>query len=406
MKFALQVARRYLFGKKSTAAINIITGISVAGIAIGSAALILILSVFNGFEGLMMQYLDRFNPDLKLVPVEGKFFTPESTLDSILLDVDGIDETSRVIEEVALFEYNDRQQIGIVKGVDQNYINTTDLADVIDEGSFDIRHGQLPHTAVVGHGIHNNLNISLRNEVLSLKVFLPNRKKRGVLDKDFRSRSLQPKGVFRINNERDNQYVLTDYDLVAGLLALSGQISAVEIDLNESAAEGQIKAELISQLGDEYQILDRYEQDESFLKIMNIEKWSSYLIFTFTLLLIIFNVIGCLWMIVLDKRKDISVLQSLGATKEMVRQIFVWEGVLISWLGFGLGLFFAIIFYVLQKQVGIITVPDGYSITAYPMELEIVDVGIIFITVATLGLLASLPAAWRAGRITAFVRVE
>jgi len=406
MNFPLLVARRYLLGRKNTHAINIITGISMLGIAIGTAALILILSVFNGFEGMMRSKLDQFNPDLKIESTQGKFFSRSDELAAKIDAIQGVSAVSEVIEEVALFEYNDQQQLGIIKGVDENYLVATDLPAAIDVGEAIIKPSGNEHYATAGVGIHANLNISLRNKIKSLKVFLPNRKKRGSFDKDFRSRSLTPTGAFRLNNERDNQYVITDYQLVAELLALSGELSAIEIRTAPEADPDLIKTALEAVLGSDYKILNRYQQDESFLKIMNIEKWMSYVIFSFTLLLIIFNVIGCLWMIVLDKKRDISILQSMGTPKSMIKRIFLYEGGLISLIGFLIGFVFAIVFYILQKTVGIITVPEGYSITAYPMELEVWDVLLVFITVMILGLLASIPASWRASRVTTFVRVE
>lgn len=406
MNFPLLVARRYLFGRKSTNAINIITGISVLGIAIGTAALILILSVFNGFEGMMRDYLDRFNPDLKIESTQGKYFAISDQLNHQIKTISGVESASQVIEEVALLEYDNKQQVGIIKGVDQEYKRATDIVEAIDAGEAIFEPSSQEHFATIGRGIYTNLNISLRNQLMSLKVFLPNRKKKGALDKDFRSRPLSVTGVFRINNERDNQYVITDYEVVADLLALAGQASAIELRVSPEADAEDVKEELQKSLGSDYRVLNRYQQDESFLKIMNIEKWMSYVIFSFTLLLIIFNVIGCLWMIVLDKTRDISVLQSMGTPKSMIKKIFLYEGGLISLVGFGIGLALALIFYGLQKTVGIINVPDGYTISAYPMELEAVDVLLVFVTVMVLGLLASLPASWRAARVTTFVRVE
>jgi len=227
------------------------------------------------------------------------------------------------------------------------------------------------------------------------------------LDQDFKSRSLYANGVFSIKNEKDHQYAIIDYNLASALLDLRGQISSLEVKLDAEVEPSEVAIALREIFPSEgYKISDRLAQDASVLKIMNIEKWSSYLIFSFTLILIIFNVIGCLWMIVLDKKKDISVLQSIGATKRMVKNIFLIEGVIISIVGFVIGLFCSVIFYILQKKVGIITVPDGFAITSYPMEMEIFDVLVIMITVLTLGVIASLPAALRAGRISAFVRME
>ena len=407
MNVSLQIARRYLFGKKKTNAINLITAISVLGIRIGTAALILILSVFNGFELLTKKNLDAFNPDFKITAKLGKFFQQDESRLQQLEKLPGIVSFSKTIEEVAHFEYNSRQQIGLVKGVDNYYLETTDLNLAINEGKALFTSDDGAAMAIVGNGVYNTLNIALSSKLESLRISVPNRRKRGALDRDFKSRSLLVSGVFMIRNERDNQYVIIDYDLAQSLLDLRGQVSAIEIKANENVGASEMRKSIASIYPEEdFEIMDRLQQDASILKVMNIEKWSSYLIFSFTLILIVFNVIGCLWMIVLDKKKDIAVLQSFGASKDMVRNIFLLEGLMISGLGFLIGLVVAGVFYVLQKTVGIITVPDGFTITNYPMEMELLDVIIILITVIVLGIVASVPAAFRARSVSAYVRME
>lgn len=406
MSFSLTVAIRYLYGKKNTNAINIITGISVFGIAIGTAALILILSVFNGFEGLMKSYLDTFNPDYKITSTEGKYFALTDSLRSHLDGIQGIEQYSIVLEELAFFEYNDRQRIGVIKGVDEHYLATTDLSKAIIDGKALFYDPQLGDMVVVGKGISDELNIGINNTLMSLKIHVPNRKKRFVGDKDFRTRPFLGAGVFQIRNERDEQYVLTNYQAVADMLALNGMVSAIEVRKSPETSDAALRLQLLRIGQEKYTVADRFEQDASFLKITNIEKWTSYLIFSFVMILIIFNLVGCLWMIVLDKRKDISILQSFGASKDMIKRIFLYEGMLISLLGFGLGLLVAIIFYMLQIHVGLIGVPEGYSISSYPMEMRSSDVLIIGVTVLIMGLLASWPAAMRAIRVSAYVRAE
>lgn len=406
MNVSFQIAKRYLFGKKSTNAINLITGISVLGIAIGTTALILILSVFNGFKALTKNQLDHYNPDLKIEAVEGKFFQiPDSSL-AQLNKVSGVEGFSRTIEEVAHFEYNARQHIGVMKGVDEHYVAVSNIDNAIREGSPIVKKDDI-YGAILGRGVYNDLNVNLSSKINALRISVPNRRKRGPLDKDFKSRSLYVNGVFSIKNEKDYQYALVDYELASALLDLRGQVSAIEIKIGEDQNDKDVISRLHEIFPSEgYKISDRLAQDASVLKIMNIEKWSSYLIFSFTLLLITFNVVGCLWMIVLDKRKDISVLQSFGATKDMIRKIFLIEGVIISIVGFIIGLIVSIVFYILQKEVGIITVPDGAAITSYPMEMEIMDVIVIMVTVIALGVIASIPAIYRAHQVSAFVRME
>ncbi len=407
MNVAFQIARRYLFGKKNTNAINYITGISVLGIAIGTAALILILSVFNGFEALTKKHLDAFNPDIKITSRLGKFFDERPEYMEQLGAIDGVQNFSKVLEEVAHFEYNSRQQIGIIKGVDNNYFEVAALDQAIKKGKATLTGAEGQTSSVIGNGVYTSLNISLKSKLESLKISLPNRRKRGALDRDFKTRSLHVSGVYSIRSEKANQYVITNYDLIAGLLDMRSKCSAIELKLNQNAPVGRIKKDLEQIFpSNDFHIMDRLEQDASVLKIMNIEKWSSYLIFSFTLILIIFNVIGSLWMIVLDKKKDIAVLQSFGASKLTIRKIFVLEGGLISGLGFVIGALLSLVVYALQKTIGIINVPDGFDITSYPMELKLADILIIFVTVMAMGFIASFPAAWRASRVTAYVRME
>ncbi len=405
MPISLTIAIRYLFGKKSTNAINIITAVSVVGIAIGTAALILILSVFNGFEGLMRGYLDTFNPDFKIVPIEGKFFYKDEAWIKELEDIDGIEVVTSTIEEVALLEYGDKQQVGIIKGVDSSFINTVPIEDAMKSGSINFKSSEFGTYCIVGNGVSNILNINLQNRFTPLTIHVPNRRKK-IIDKDFKSRPLLVSGVFSIRNERDNQYVLSSYEMVSGLLDLYDKVSSVEIKSKSGADLSRIKRDISSIVPDTYEVKDRYQQDESFLKAMTIEKWSSYLIFGFTLILIIFNVIGSLWMIVIDKKKDLSVLQSFGASKVIIKRIFYWEGALVSLLGFLIGFIAALIFYVLQKNIGLITVPDGFSTTSYPIELLWTDVLIIFVTVIVLGICASIPTSIRAAKVSSYVRTE
>ena len=365
------------------------------------------MSVFNGFELLTTSNLDHYNPDYKITLNEGKFFEIDEEAFQKLEDLPGVVAVSKVIEEVAHFEYNSKQQIGIMKGVDTKFNQVTDLENALREGSTIFKNDNNQYYAVIGNGIYNTLNISLTSKIESLRISVPNRKKRGPLDRDFKTRGLLVSGVFSIKNEKDYRYIIIDYDLASGLLDLKNQVSALEVKVDSSYSASKIEQTIASVFPSEtYNVADRLEQEASILKIMNIEKWSSYLIFSFTLVLIIFNVIGCLWMIVLEKRKDISVLQSYGATKSMIKKIFLMEGAMISSLGFLMGLMFSGLFYILQKNIGILTVPDGFSITNYPMEMHAFDVFVVMITVLILGVLASVPAALRAAQVSAYVRME
>jgi len=405
MPLSLSIAYRYLFGKKSTNAINVITGISVLGIAIGTAALIIIMSVLNGFEQVTRSYLDTFNPDIKIIPAEGKFFYSNENWISQLEDIDGVAVFTKTLEEVVFLEYGDKQHVGIIKGVDEYHNDVINLQPSMVGGDLDFSPSEYGSHAVLGQGVSNKLNVSLDNPFTPIMAHVLKRNKK-IFDKDFKSRPLLGRGVFSIKNERDNQYVITSYEVVRALLDLYGQISAIEIKMTDSANESSVLSEIRGLVGDDYEVLNRFEQDKSNLRIMKVEKWTSYLILGFVLILITFNVIGCLWMIVLEKKKDISVLQSFGGQKSFVKRIFHYEGLLISAIGFLIGFAGATLFYVLQKQYDLIGVPEGFAITSYPIEMRFFDVVVVLVTVLVLGYLASIPAASRASRVSAQVRYE
>ena len=405
MPLSLSIAYRYLFGKKSTNAINVITGISVLGIAIGTAALIIIMSVLNGFEQVTRSYLDTFNPDIKIIPAEGKFFYNDEDWIAELGEVEGVEVFTKTLEEVVLLEYGDKQHVGIIKGVDEYHNDVINLQPAIVGGELDFSPSEYGSHAVIGQGVSNKLNVSLDNPFTPIMAHVPKRNKK-IFDKDFKSRPLLGRGVFSIKNERDNQYVITSYEVVSSLLDLYDQISAIELKMTDDASESSVLKAIRKLTGDKFEVLNRYEQDKSNLRIMKVEKWTSYLILGFVLILITFNVIGCLWMIVLEKKKDISVLQSFGGQKSFVKRIFYFEGLLISGFGFLIGFVGAVLFYFLQKQFDLIGVPEGFAITSYPIEMRFFDVVIVLLTVLVLGYLASIPAAARASRVSAQVRYE
>ena len=405
MPLSLSIAYRYLFGKKSTNAINVITGISVLGIAIGTAALIIIMSVLNGFEQVTRSYLDTFNPDIKIIPAEGKFFYNDEDWIAELGEVEGVEGFTKTLEEVVLLEYGDKQHVGIIKGVDEYHNDVINLQPAIVGGELDFSPSEYGSHAVIGQGVSNKLNVSLDNPFTPIMAHVPKRNKK-IFDKDFKSRPLLGRGVFSIKNERDNQYVITSYEVVSSLLDLYDQISAIELKMTDDASESSVLKAIRKLTGDKFEVLNRYEQDKSNLRIMKVEKWTSYLILGFVLILITFNVIGCLWMIVLEKKKDISVLQSFGGQKSFVKRIFYFEGLLISGFGFLIGFVGAVLFYFLQKQFDLIGVPEGFAITSYPIEMRFYDVVIVLLTVLVLGYLASIPAAARASRVSAQVRYE
>ncbi|MEL6922841.1 MAG: FtsX-like permease family protein [Bacteroidota bacterium] len=405
MNLSLKIARRYLFAKKSTNAINVITGISVFGIAVGTAALILILSVFNGFEDLISDLSNSFNPDVKVTPVQGKYFVPGTEQLAQLRAVEGVEGVSETIEEVAFFDNNGSKTIGRMKGVDQYFQQVTRIDSTIRDGRFRLHDDELGEMAVFGYGMQGKLAINLEDYLSKVSVFTAKRKGNSRI-KPFNQGLVKASGSFFIQQEVDQEYVLTSLDFARRLLEFKDEVSALEIKVDPTADQEQLLSRIRSIMGENFHVKDRYHQNEAFLKLMNMEKWMSAAILSLTLVLVAFNLVGSLWMIVLDKRKDISILQSMGATRETIRNIFLNEGLLLSLLGILIGTAIAMILYVLQKTVGIVSIGPGFLVDTYPVSMRLFDLLVVALIVITIGLLASLPPAFRAARIDAIIREE
>lgn len=403
MNLPVRIARRYLFAKKSTNAINIITAVSVFGIAIGTAALVLVLSVFNGFEDLITGLFSSFNPDIKVTPAEGKVFTIDDEQTAKIQSINGVLFLSKTIEEIAFFENNGSQDFGTLKGVDEQYVKVTGVDSTIREGEFLLKDNDR-NLIVLGVGMRNKLSASADN-INPINVYMAKRKTRGPTDKPFRSKFAYPVGTFVIQQDYDNQYVLSDLKFAQSIMAYkNGEIGALEIKLTSDADASAVVNKIQSIMGDGFNVKDRYQQDEAFLKLMNLEKWMFYALFSLSLVLVAFNLIGSLWMIVIDKKNDISILKSMGADDSIIRRIFLNEGFLLCGLGMAIGFILAILFYVGQKTLGIIPIPEGFIVDAYPISMRVMDFIIVAITVFLIGLLASYPPARRAERVPALIR--
>ena len=407
MRLPFKFARRYLFSKKSTNAINIITGISVLGVAIGTAALILVLSVFNGFEDLITGLFSNFNPDVKVTPAKGKTFVPDSSQLYQIKSLPGVDVVSKTLEEIAVFEYKESQDFGILKGVDDQFAKVTRIDTTVAEGTYTMKRNGRP-MAVMGVGMRNKLAVNVEDYLSTISVFMPKRGRVGPLEKPFKERLIYPAGTFVIQQDFDNQYILSSLEFAQELLALPASVSALEIQLNDQVSQAESIGAIEAILGPGFIVRNRYEQDEAFLKLMNIEKWMSYAILSLTLLLVAFNMIGSLWMIVLEKKKDIAILKSMGADDRLVRDIFLSQGAFLCLLGMIAGMAVALVAYFIHTNLpgGIISIPQGFLVTAYPISLRLMDFVVIAMTVLAIGLLASIPPALRAKRVPALILEE
>ena len=407
MNLPFKIARRYLFAKKSTNAINLITGISVLGLSIGTAALILVLSVFNGFEDLIQGLFSNFNPDVKITAVRGKTFVPDSASLEKIRGLEGVEAVSLTLEEVAFFQYEDNQDFGILKGVDSNFHKINHIDSTVLEGRYTFTQGGR-EAAVLGIGMRNKLKVDVGNPFASMSVYMPKRQRVGPLEKPFRQQFVIPAGSFIIQQDFDNQYVLSSLEFARSLLLEPRAVSSLELRLSQSYPKEETVRQIEAILGVDYSVKDRYEQDEAFFKLMNIEKWMSFAILSLTLLLVAFNMVGSLWMIVLEKKPDISILKSMGATDSTIRAIFLMEGLLLCGLGMAAGYAVALGLYFIHTQLpnGLISIPQGFLVTAYPISIRIADFVVIALTVLGIGFFASLPPALRAQRVPAIILEE
>ncbi|MCO6493140.1 MAG: ABC transporter permease [Phaeodactylibacter sp.] len=409
MNLSLRIARRYLFAKKSTNAINIITGIAVFGIAVGSAALVLVLSVFNGFEDLITTMYSNFNPDIKVTPARGKTFGADTVMLEKLLALDGVQQVSRTLEEVAFFEYKDNQDFGTLKGVDENFNKVVGIDTTVKEGEYRFEENGR-QLAILGLGMRNKLAANVGDRFAEMAVYMPKREQSsgifGAQVQPFRRRYIYPGGTFVIQQEFDNQYVLASLEFARQLIGTENEVSALELRMAPGAETEEVVAAVQGVMGPDFEVKSRYEQEASFLRLMQVEKWLSYAIASLMLLLVAFNIVGALWMVVLEKQKDISILKSMGALNTTVRNIFLNEGLLLSLLGIGIGFVLAIVLYVLQKTVGIVSVPGNFVVQAYPISMRFVDFIVVALTVTAIGVLASVPPALRAMKVSALIREE
>jgi len=386
------IAKRYLFSKKSTNVINVISAITVVGIAIGTMALVVVLSVFNGLESLIVNRFNSFDSDLIIVPVSGKTFIPDSAVLQTLVNMNGVKMYSESIEENALIRYENIYHPFIIKGVSKNYPSMTGIDTMIVNGHFMLEYQDNP-VAVIGMGVSSYLSVSL-NFVSPIKIYIPKRTAAFSDDpeKAFNIKNIYPIGIYGIDPEVD-QYVIVPINFARELLEYSKEVTALEIKLKSGANSNSIEREIQKLFGNSVNVKNRYEQHEVIYKIMKSEKVIVFLILAFILLVASFNIIGSLTMLIIEKKEDIRTLQSMGMTMPEIRKLFLLEGWLISIFGALLGLFLGATICVLQQNFGIIpmqgTAPGAFIVNVYPVEMRLLDFVITFLTVLFIGYIAS-----------------
>jgi len=384
------IAKRYLFSKKSTNAINMISGISMLGVFIGSAALIIILSVFNGFEGLVLSMYDSYSPHLKVEAVKGKSFDPETPFFKQLETNAQIFSYTQVLQEKALLRYDDLQFIGKVKGVSKDFLKNNLLDSSLVQGEF-VLGDSSQQLVVIGATVQYVLGVNINNPLKRLEIYSPKKGTQSAFTPvdEFVAAYLQPVGVFQTQQE-ESDMVIVPIETARTLLQEAKNVSAIEIFLKDEEQVETFKKYLEKNLGSAFIVKNRIQQNALLYKILNSEKWAIYLILTFILVIAIFNIIGSLTMLVIDKRRDIAILNSLGASKTMISRIFLYEGLMIAMLGCFLGLLAGLAFCLLQQEFGLISMGQAnLLIDAYPVKLKIADFFLVFMTVFTISFIAA-----------------
>lgn len=371
-------------------AINIISGISMLGVLIGSAALVIILSVFNGFEDVILSLYSNLTPELKIEPRLGKTFDPNTAYFNALHDDKKTFSFTEVLEEKALIKYDGRPFIGTIRGVSFDFLKNKRLDSIIQNGSFTLRSdGQ--NFAVLGSAVQGSLGISLHNQFTPLQIYSPRRdaaSNANPLD-EFVSRSITPSGVFAVGQEFDD-IVIAPIEFVRDLLNQPINVSSLQINFKPGIDIDAVQKGIELKIGNNFIIKNRIQQNTELYKTLNYERWFIFMILIFVLIIAIFNIIGSLTMLVIDKRKDIAILTSLGANKQLIKGIFFFEGMMITITGCIAGIVLGLGFCILQQRFGLVKMGEKMSIlNAYPVSLRFIDFILVFLTVGGISIIAS-----------------
>ena len=394
MHLPLFIARRYLFAKKSHNVINIISAISAVGMAIGTAALIIILSIYNGFDELVKSTLSNVEPDILITPAKGKVFIPEGEAFDRIKANPLIDEYDLILQENVFVDYDGHQGIAKAKGVDSAFEAESPLAEHITNGEFSLHKGQLPQM-VVGAGLAYKMGMNPAF-LASAELYFPIRDRNFSLANPAASIEtvrMRPSGIFSVNQQIDDDLMIVPIEEMRKLLGYEEEVSGVEIRLAEGSTAKDIRSaikHIQKELGPEFKVLDRFRQNPSLYKMMRYEKAAIFLILIFVIIIIALNIFGSITMLIIEKKDDIETYRSLGATDQMLRRTFTLEGWLISLLGLAAGLVIGIGFSLAQQHFGFIKMPGSFLVNAYPVILQWQDVLATIAGVALIGYIIAL----------------
>jgi ABC-type lipoprotein release transport system permease subunit len=391
---SLHIAKRYLFAKKSHNIINIISIVSFFGVAVATAVLFIVLSIFNGLQNFVEQSFNSFSADIEITPKYGKIIQENAIDLKQIASLDAVEYLSEVLSDVAVFVHDDKQFIAKIKGVYSDYSRMNRLDTIVRNGEFILENRGFPF-AVLGVGVASHLNCPVSTMLSNnLKIYYPDRNKKNVSSASIDALNPQvisPSGIFYSLTEYDAEFVFVPISFARTLLGYETGYTSLEIRCKSSAKVESIQNEIKKRVGEEFYVKNAYQQEEELFKVMQSEKWITYVILAFILLIASFNMVGMLAILILEKKQTVGILYSMGADIGLVRRIFIYEGMLISILGVVIGLLLGFIFCLLQMQFGFITFGEGsYLLTAYPVLMQWKDVFLVPLIV----LLITIPSAY------------
>ncbi len=396
MNVPVFIARRYLLSKKSHNAINVISGISVCGVALATLALVCTLSVFNGFQDVVATFFTAFDPQLKITATTGKVFDASDRNIQAVRDLPEVAVFSQVLEDNAMVQYKDRQMMATIKGVEDNYEELTPIDSIFFGRGNPTLHDDVADYAIPGVELVSALNTGI-SFLDPLNVYAPKRGSKVNManpTSSFCTEQLFSSGlVFAVNQQKyDASYIITSIQFARKLFQYENEVSSVALRLTSSAQVAKTKKKIQQLLGNGYTVQDRYEQQSDTFRIMKVEKLISYIFLTFILVIACFNVIGSLSMLIIDKRDDVVTLRNLGANDQLIRRIFLMEGWMISFVGAVVGIILGLLLCFIQQTFGILSLGGGsgagFVVDAYPVSVHWQDIVLIFITVVVVGLLS------------------
>lgn len=388
MNFPLYIARRYAVSRKSKNVVNIISNIAMVGVVVGTMALVVVMSIFNGFDVLIKSYFSVFDQPFKITAATGKNFVPQGEAFDWLKNHEAVSHYSETIEEVALLRYEERQYIAQMKGVDSVFVHMSQLNNYMYDGNFILNDGNFLYT-ILGREIAWNLGAGV-TFVNPIFISVPRKGRTVSLQNPFNQQHLFLSGVYSVGQvEVDDKYAIIPIEVARDLLELDNEVTALEIALKPGASAKRIQREIQKKLGENYVVQNRYEQHESYYRVMNSERFFIFLTLAFIVVVASFNLAGAITMLLLDKKKDVNTLNSMGLTRREIATIFLLNGLVVSAIGAVIGIVLGVLICLGQQHFGWIGFPGNFVIESYPVDIRLWNLGVIALTVMLIGGVAS-----------------